>query len=225
MSEPRTLPALPGLEQTSFAFKRAILEAADASGFPADEIAAVMYSESKFDPTAYNKDGGAAGLIQFMPFVAEHFGTTTSAILAMSREDQMPLVARFYKGQKKPVLPGDTYVSTFLPAAVGKPDDFVLGKKDSDEPSLVKGVTLGKMYASNHGLDGNKDGAITVGDVRQKILGYLQAASKKPRLPTDGVDPLSVRLATQVGPRVKLFARLGVFGLAGTALYWYLTKR
>lgn len=220
-----TLPNIPGLEATSFAFKRGLVEIGVKTGFPADEIAAVMYRESAFNPAAYNKDGGATGLIQFMPFVAKHLGTSSDELKAMSREEQLSYVERFYKGQKKPVLPGDTYVSTFLPAAVGKPDDFVLGEKDSAEPSLVSGKTLGDIYKVNYGLDVNKDGKITTGDVRRKILDVLDAAAKKPRLTTEGEDPLSQRLASHLSPRVKLFARLGVFGLAGGAFYWYLTRR
>jgi hypothetical protein len=220
-----TLPNIPGLEATSFAFKRGLVAIGERTGFPADEIAAVMYRESAFNPAAYNKDGGATGLIQFMPFVAKHFGTSSDELKQMTREQQLSYVERFYAGQKKPVLPGDTYVSTFLPAAVGKPDDYVLGEKDSSAPSLVSGRTLGDIYKVNYGLDVNKDGKITTGDVRRKILSVLETAAKKPRLAADGDDPLSERVKAHIGPRVKLFARLGVFGLAGSALYWYLTRR
>ena len=41
----------------------------------------LIASESSLDPKAFNEDSGAAGLIQFLPKVAEDLGTNTDEIL------------------------------------------------------------------------------------------------------------------------------------------------
>lgn len=212
----KTLAALPGLEKTSPLFRALVVRAGEATGYPADEIAAVMYSESKFAPDIVNTIG-ATGLIQFMPETAKRLGTTAADLAGMSREEQMRFVEKFYAmpGTPKWKLPGDTYVRTFLPAAVGRADDFVLGKRDSDEPSLQPGVSLGKMFAQNPGLASGD--VITVGSVRQKILRPLAAAEAKPRLSADA-PAFSLTL------RSLSASAVGVGLGAAAALYLYRAR-
>ena len=49
-----------------------------------DWLMAVMYKESGINEKAVNPNGGATGLIQFMPTTAKSLGTTTAALRAMS---------------------------------------------------------------------------------------------------------------------------------------------
>jgi hypothetical protein len=203
-----TLANIPGLAETSRDFRRKLHEVATRTGWPADELAAVLWSESKLDPTNVNPDGGATGIAQIMPFVAKALGTSTLAIRLMNREDQLDLVERLLRGKPSWSVPGDTYVRNFIPAAVGKPDDFELARKDSSEPSIVPNVSKGRLFQSNRSL--SRDGeTITVGDVRQKILKILENAKSKPRLYADESDPIWVRAARSTAVRVGAVVTVG----------------
>ena len=52
------------------------------------------------------------------------------------------------------------------PAAVGKPDDFVLFGKGA-----IEGYT-GKAYEQNKGLDANNDGSVTKAEASAKVQQY-----------------------------------------------------
>ena len=98
---------------------------------------------------------GATGLIQFMPETARNLGTTTEALSKMTRTEQLQYVDKYFQGTlKKGGSLSDVYMSVLLPAAVGKPEDFVL---------FGEGGAYGgdRAYEQNKGLDANKDGKIT----------------------------------------------------------------
>ncbi|MCI5715070.1 MAG: transglycosylase SLT domain-containing protein [Candidatus Onthomorpha sp.] len=92
-----------------------------------DWLMAVMYKESGINEKAVNPNGGATGLIQFMPATAKSLGTTTAALKAMSNVEQLDYVYKYYKPYvtKLNSYP-DLYLATFFPAALGKSDDWVL---------------------------------------------------------------------------------------------------
>lgn len=208
MTTEQTLAAIPGLDKMSRDFRRRLFEVATATGWPPDELAAVLWSESKFDATLVNKDGGATGIAQIMPFVAKALGTSSLAIRLMSPESQLDLVERLLRGKPAWGAPGDTYVRNFIPAAVGKPDDFELARKSSDEPSIVPGVSKGRLFDSNRGLSPNGE-TISVGDVRSKILKILKQAENKPRLRADEYDGPLARAARSSALKVGLYASVG----------------
>ena len=54
-------------------------------GIEPDWLMFVMNSESGLNPAAYNPNGGASGLIQFMPDTAKGLGTTTEALRKLLR--------------------------------------------------------------------------------------------------------------------------------------------
>lgn len=130
-----------------------------------EDIKALIYSESGGNPQAYNKNGGASGLIQFMPKTAERFGTTTEKIRQMSAEEQMPLIKKYLETAKKDagfskddkIDAGTLYSLVFLPA---------FAKKDI----LCKSGS--KYYEANKGLDVNKDGYITKSDLDRRLQSY-----------------------------------------------------
>ena len=138
---------------------------------PEDYLYAVMGFETggTFDPAIKNQAGsGATGLIQFMPSTAEGLGTSTDALSKMSRADQLKYVDKYFAG--KGIEGGslsDVYMSVLFPAAVGKPDDFVLFGKGA-----MKGYT-GRAYTQNAGLDLNKDGSVTKAEASAKVQKYL----------------------------------------------------
>jgi hypothetical protein len=152
----------PGLSKRSQAFVDRLRSVAAALDVDPNWLLAVMQAESGIDPKAQNADGGATGLIQFMPSTAKRLGTTTSKLRRMSDVDQLDYVLAFYKpwtGKLGTV--GDLYLATFWPSAVGTPDSNTIAV-DGDA-----------VYRSNKGLDVNNDGMLTAGDVRSFIRRVL----------------------------------------------------
>lgn len=167
LTEVALLP-VPGIEKVSDAFKQKVIQIASDLKVNPNFLMAVMSFESgeTFSPSIKNAAGsGAVGLIQFMPATAKQLGTTTAALAAMTAEDQLDFVAKYFRQFKKPLLTiEDVYMAVLLPSAIGKGSDFVLFRKPS------------KAFDQNKGLDINKDGLITVGEAADKVRKKLGAA-------------------------------------------------
>lgn len=86
-------------------------------------LANMVYFESNFSPTAYNRKTGATGLIQFMPTTATGLGTSTTALKGMSAAQQWAYVEKYLlKFAGKIRAPVDLYMAVFYPRAMGNPD-------------------------------------------------------------------------------------------------------
>lgn len=174
---------ISGLEKTSEAFREKLVAIASALHIDPSAMAAVMKIESAFNPAATNKQGGATGLIQFMPKTAVLLGTTTDALRQMTAEAQLDFVQKFYEPFKSKILDdGDHYIATFMPAFLGKPIDTIIAKKGE------------KVYDQNAGLDITNDGILTVRDVKGRLERETQTAraqvakgTKKPIVVEDSV--------------------------------------
>jgi hypothetical protein len=144
-------------------FKAKLEKIAKALGTTSGAMLAVMKQESGVNPKAQNKQGGASGLIQFMPDTARRLGTTTDELRQMDGVQQLDYVYKYYKmtGVGDGSV-GDLYMATFMPKYIGYPMNYVLGQ--SGAPGFS-----GKVYAQNKGLDRDKDGKITVADVKQSV--------------------------------------------------------
>lgn len=140
-------------------FKEALEKTAANLGIDPNHLIAIMKQESSLDPQAVNKTSGATGLIQFMPRTAAGLGTSTSALYRMTATEQLPWVEKYFKnnGVRPGMGLGDLYVAVFYPAAMGKGDSHVISKAGN------------AVYNQNRGLDTNKDGVITVADVKQSV--------------------------------------------------------
>lgn len=130
-------------------------------------------SGESFSPSIKNAAGsGAVGLIQFMPQTAALLGTSTEALAAMTAEDQLDYVARYFRhwtGKLNNLA--DVYMVILWPAAVGQSDYYVLfDRDDPDHP---------KRYVQNRGLDFNGDGKIT----KQEATAGVTAKLEKGRRP------------------------------------------
>jgi hypothetical protein len=140
----------------------------------------VMWSESRLDAQAVNMQPGdtqdpakrsanrATGLIQFMPDTAKLLGTTTTALYNMSNTEQLGYVYKYFKpwtGKIKSYF--DLYFVTFLPDAIGKPDDYVL--QTSKKPASL-------IAKQNPFFDVNKDGKLTVGEIRRRMYESIPKA-------------------------------------------------
>ena len=139
-------------------FEARVREIADFHQFAPEWLMAVMFNESRLDHTARNQKGsGATGLIQWMPNVAQSFGVSTDQLAAMSPLEQLDYVEQYFarhierKGDLKTFT--DLYMSVLWPKGAGQSNDFILYRKPS------------KAYRQNAGLDQNKDGRVTKGDV------------------------------------------------------------
>ena len=145
-------------------FSKMLERVANALGVSSKDLMAIFKQESGVNPAAVNATSGATGLIQFMPDTATRLGTSTSELKKMTATEQLAYVYKYFKmvGVKAGMGLGDLYMAVFMPKYVGADDNTVLGKSGSSGFS-------GKVYAQNKGLDRNKDGTITVADVKNSV--------------------------------------------------------
>lgn len=111
-----------------------------------------------FSPSVKNPGSSATGLIQFTSATAKSLGTSTMQLARMTSVQQLDYVEKYfnqYKGRINNL--GDCYCAVFWPAAIGKPDSYVI----ATSPSSV--------YNANAGLDVNRDGTITRGEAVSRV--------------------------------------------------------
>ncbi len=145
-------PGLAWGARVSPAFRAKVRKIAAGLGCEPNYLMACMAFESgeTFSPKVLNAAGsGAVGLIQFMPSTAKGLGTTSAALAAMTAEDQLEFVEKYFKGQPPVRTLEDVYMAILWPRAVGKPNGYVLFAA----PSV--------QYHLNRGLDRDRDGAVT----------------------------------------------------------------
>jgi hypothetical protein len=170
---------IPESVKSDTKFTEGVASLAKKYNIPEDYLYALMAFETggSFSPSQKNRAGsGATGLIQFMPETAKGLGTSTSDLSKMSRSEQLKYVDKYFSG--KGIEGGslsDTYMAVLFPAAVGKPEDFVLFGKGA-----MKGYT-GIAYEQNKGLDLNKDGSVTKAEASTKVKEYLPRQSQAPQ--------------------------------------------
>lgn len=147
-------------------FQKKLEKVAAGLGVKSSDLIAVMKQESGVKANAVNATSGATGLIQFMPDTARRLGTTTEELRTMDPVQQLDYVYKYFKmtGVGNGTL-GDLYMAVFMPKYVGYPDNFILGA------SGMQGFA-GKVYAQNAGLDRNRDGTITVADVKNSVARF-----------------------------------------------------
>ena len=143
----------------------------------ANDLAAVISFETggSFSPSKKNPGSSATGLIQFMAATAKELGTTTSALAAMSFDQQMVYVEKYFKrrGFKpgKPQTLGDVY--TAVTGCYNSP--LVCYSKYSSSSRNKEGYNKNKVW------DANGDGNITKGEqvhgrvFRQHVRDYMGA--------------------------------------------------
>ena len=132
-------------------------------------MAAMAFESGEtFSPSVKNSAGsGAVGLIQFMPQTAIALDTTTENLAKMSAVAQLDYVREYflpYKGKLSTLA--DVYMVILWPAAIGKPDAYVLfSKADTKHP---------KRYLQNKGLDKNHDGAVSKSEAASAVQAKLK---------------------------------------------------
>jgi hypothetical protein len=159
-------------------FASGVKRVANKLDVPADWLMAIMYSESRFNPSIANHKGsGATGLIQFMPATAKDFGTSTHKLANMTPVQQLEYVYKYFDrvrrtyGDFKSLT--DCYLAVLYPRALNKDYCYTLYAK----PSIA--------YKRNIGLDENKDGHVTVSDIDRRMARIFPTAYTA-RLQKDG---------------------------------------
>ena len=159
------------------AFLAKVTEISAKLGINPNWLMIVMKMESGINPQAYNSNGGATGLYQFMPQTAAGLGTSTGALIAMDNVTQLDYVYKYlkpYAGRLFSVT--DLYMVTFFPAALGKPDNYVL---------QTSSLSAGLIARANPVFDLNGDQAITVGEFKQSVTS---------RLPSEALQAIAAAL-------------------------------
>ena len=148
-------------------FRERVWWIADTLGLNPDDLMACMAWESgeTFSPSVKNAAGsGATGLIQFMPSTAVALGTSTQKLAAMTAEDQLNYVYKYFRpfaGRLNNL--GDIYMAILWPRGVGQPDSYVLWDAGKSPTT----------FRQNAGLDVNKDRKVTRAECLSKIEGKL----------------------------------------------------
>jgi len=164
---PPTVSALPRIAwgaKVSVAFKAKVIKISNNLGMDPNYLMAAMAFESAetFSASVKNQTSGATGLIQFMPSTATNLGTSTTALAAMTPEDQLDYVEKYFAPNKNKLSSlEDVYMAILWPAAIGKPNTFVLFSKPS------------AAYNQNSGLDADNDGNVTKAEAAAMVRAKL----------------------------------------------------
>lgn len=124
-----------------------------------DLMACIAWESGEtFSPTIRNGAGsGAIGLIQFMPDTAAYLETTIHDLAAMTAEDQLSVVRKYFRPYASRIVSlNDMYMAILLPKYIGKDDNSIL-------------FSGGISYRQNSGLDANHDGMITKAEATAKV--------------------------------------------------------
>ena len=156
------------------AFIRKVIDVSAKLDILPNWLMAVMNSETggTFSPFIVNPNGGATGLIQFMPRTATDLGTTTAELAHMSNVKQLDYVLKYFYDFRNYINSyEDLYLITFYPNAdrkfastLSKPDNWKF-------PYAV--------YAQNSGIDKDGKGYITIADFRKFAYAKLTPEARK----------------------------------------------
>jgi len=148
------------------AFVAKVMEVSDSLGIHFSWLVGIMHHESRLNHKARNSIG-AVGLIQFLPGTARGLGTSTHRLHQMSDVQQLDYVYKFYKHAKgKLNKMTDLYLYAFFPISIL--NDW------GDYRTIKYGVLTASIIRSqNRGLDLNRDGKITVREVRVQALKHI----------------------------------------------------
>lgn len=122
----------------------------------------VMNSESRLNHKIVNPNGGATGLIQFMPKTAIGLDTTTQKLKEMSNVSQLDYVYKYFKpyaGRIKSYF--DLYLITFFPLGIGKSDNWIMQTKTLRADTIAKQNPAINKFV--------KDNKITIGEFKKYV--------------------------------------------------------
>lgn len=155
------------IKQNREAFIAKVIKVAAYLKVQPEHLMFLMWFETAktFNPAIQNKTTKATGLIQFMPSTAKFLGTTVEELKLMSNVQQMDYVQKhlgIFKGKYKDWL--DLYCGIFWPAAVGKPDNYVISSRIVAKQNPI--------------FDIDKDGDIEKVEIRTALLRQIPTVYK-----------------------------------------------
>lgn len=209
-----------GIDRVAPADQRALIACAAALHIDPDWLACVISFETggSFSPSQRNQwathdaenrgmpYSGAIGLIQFMPDTAKNLGASTAELEAMTFVEQLKYVRAYlapYASRIK--LLDDCYLAVFYPAAMGREDGYVVGRRGAEG-------FIGRVYEQNAGFDRNNDGAVTKLEICATIRS-VQAAAAGERIavaPDDDIafdDTTKAQIAGQIALSLRDMAQ------------------
>ena len=213
-----TLLGIRGIENTSMAFRKKLIDSARELGMKPDHLATIISFESagSFSPSKRNPLSGCVGLIQFCRpaavAAAADAGLTMTGDAAldwlskMTPEQQLDHVVGYFKRTgrgHKPLTLEQAYLLVFAPAFAFR------------ELNAVAYAAGTKAYDQNKGMDSDGDGKITVADVAGKIAAHFQSAANKARVAVE-------EGASGAASAVPLLASAVA---AGTAFGYYVASK
>ena len=171
-------------------FYQKLLQLSSKVNMNPEDILNVMAVESGLDPSAHNPNGNASGLVQVMPKFLSGLGFkgTHEEFRKTPASAQLDVVEKLIQNMIKinggPLTSAaQYYVGNFLPVALKLPGvrqkrpETIIVSKNPTEPHLPNiSIQQEKIfYNANTGLDFNRDGNITYGDIQS----VLKAAKNK----------------------------------------------
>lgn len=159
------------------AFRAKVTAIANNLSLQPNWLMAVMAFETgyTFSPAERNQGSSATGLIQFLQSTAIGLGTTTARLARMTAVQQLDWVEKYYRAVPASRIKnlGDAYLAVLFPAAIGRPDAFVMWQRDTGQYQ--------REYAANSGLDMEKKGYITRGDAVSVVNNSYREGGKYAR--------------------------------------------
>ena len=158
-------------KKVSSHFRDILYSGCEGMGWPesaASKLMACMAFESAetFSPSVKNMAGSSGtGLIQFMDFTAKSLGTTTSQLSAMTPEQQLRWVFKYFDQfaklkNRSPKL-SDIYMGILKPKYIGAAEETLI-------------IVEPHEFRPNSGLDTNKDNAISKAEAAAKVDRMLE---------------------------------------------------
>lgn len=174
-------------------FYTELVQLASETGMRPEDIIAVMVSESGLSPSAHNPNGGATGLMQFMPATLKGMGWQGSSgeFGQLSGEEQLPFIKKLIENNMR--LNGGPftsaaqyYVAVFWPVGLklpgvkqGNPSTAIVeenpetvgnfSKKYYDVGIRIPASQERAAYEANPLFHGDVPGAITYGDMMRQV--------------------------------------------------------
>lgn len=148
-------------------FKAKLIQISQNIGVDPNLLISAMAFETgeTFSPSIRNPSG-ATGLIQFTPATAAELGTSTDDLATMTAVDQMDYVEKYFSPYRNMLeTVEDVYMAILWPAAIGKPNSWILFSKPNPQ------------YERNSGLDADKDGHVT----KEEAAAMVRAKLRKGR--------------------------------------------
>lgn len=184
---------------TDLNFYKKLIKICEGAKVKPEDVLLIMTLESNLNPQAVNKDGGAMGLVQFMPNILKsvykydsknHKNRKFNELDAIEQLDYVEKHLNNLSRGRGFKSAAQLYIGNFFPVALGNPQIQAMNPSAvivEKNPTVQKYKAVSiefekKAYESNRGLDYDKDGKITYGDIANKMSGASGAKNYKEAL-------------------------------------------